>query len=478
MHDDEIRRYLRERNPWWRAAASGGDVTAWVRHDPTLNAAAVAGIEHHPDVLADVTAGGLWVVRGPRRVGKSVAAKRLVAGLCAGPEPRAARVVYAAADGFRVQDLRRLFTIGRELAGAGPLYWIIDEVSSVVGWPAAIKELRDNTPLAHDAVVLTGSSAGDLADARSALGPGRTGTAHPFRVLLPMTFREYLRASKAGVPLPDQVTPDALRSAAAASAIAELAPFVDDLDLAWQQFNDIGGFPRAVADHVAHGDVSDAFTFDLLSWLAGDVEHDRPVESVLELLVELHRRTGSPLNQAQTAEALHISRDRFRVRCHRMVSTFAAHWCPQGDEHGAAVPGSQSKLYLIDPLLARLPTLRDPALPAPDATRLTESSLARELAQATDRVHPDRFVEGRAIRYSRAGAGGEVDFAPVPIAVAGVRSRTVAVESKWVSRQWRGEALAVRRRFGGGVLATKDLVDIDDPEVWAVPAPMVALLLN
>lgn len=367
---------------------------------------------------------------------------------------------------------------GSGRTGAGPLYWVIDEVSSVAGWPAAVKELRDNTALAHDAVVLTGSSAGDLAEARSALGPGRTGTAHPFRVLLPMTFREYLRASRVPVPLPDPVTPDMLRSTTAASTIKDLAPFVDDLDLAWQQFNDIGGFPRAVADHLAHGDVSDGFVFDLLSWLAGDVEPDGPVESVLELLVELHRRTGSPLNQVQTAEALRISRDRLRVRCHRLVTTFAAHWCPQGDEQGVAVSGAQSKFYLTDPLLARLPTLRDPALPAPDATRLTESSLARELAQAIDRVHPDRFVEGRAIRYSRAGSGVEVDFCPVRIAVAGRPSRTVAVEAKWVSRQWRGETLAMRRRFGGGVLATKDLLDIADPEVWAVPAPIVALLLN
>lgn len=36
----------------------------------------------------------------------------------------------------------------------------------------------------------------------------------------------------------------------------------------------------------------------------------------------------------------------------------------------------------------------------------------------------------------------------------------------------------MRRRFGGGVLATKDLLDTGDPEVWAVPAPIVALLLN
>jgi hypothetical protein len=63
--------------------------------------------------------------------------------------------------------------------------WVDDKVTAVSGWVPVIKELRDNTPLANDAVVLSGSSAADLEEAWRALGAGRTSVATPFRLLLP-----------------------------------------------------------------------------------------------------------------------------------------------------------------------------------------------------------------------------------------------------------------------------------------------------
>lgn len=45
-------------------------------------------------------------------------------------------------------------------------YWFLDEITSVPAWPEAIKWLRDNTAFGDDCVVLTGSSARDLADAQ------------------------------------------------------------------------------------------------------------------------------------------------------------------------------------------------------------------------------------------------------------------------------------------------------------------------
>jgi hypothetical protein len=54
-----------------------------------------------------------------------------------------------------------------------------------------------------------------------------------------------------------------------------------------------------------------------------------------------------------TAEALPMTRERFRGRLDRLVSSFGAIWCHQANEHGERIVGSKSKLYLIDPLLAR-----------------------------------------------------------------------------------------------------------------------------
>jgi predicted AAA+ superfamily ATPase len=480
VRDDELRQLLRDRNPWWRAAALHEDPTSWAASDPTLKGAAAVDIDYNPDILADVAPPGLWVLRGPRRVGKSVAAKRLLERLCRQSAVDPGQIIYFSADGFRSQDLRRAITLGRDLtrsAGSLARVWVIDEITAVPDWVPVIKELRDNSPLAGDAVVLTGSSAADLDEARRALGAGRTAVANPFRLLLPMTFRAFLTTTKVAVPLPGAVGADELQSAAARRAVQEMEPFVDDFDLAWQRFLECGGFPRAVGEYSRDGEISPEFGFDLRSWLTGDVDAEGPADSVPRLIEELNRRSSSPLDVRNTANALGTTRERLRGRLARLTSTFGAFWCAQADDHGRPLEGAQPKLYLLDPVIARLPSLRDQAYEAPSMTNLTESQLALEMARSIDRIQPDRFVEQRAVMYARTGSGNEVDLAPVPLHRRGQETRTVPVEAKWVTHNWRREALVMRGRYAAGVLATKNIVDLED-DVWAIPAPMVAVLLQ
>lgn len=481
MRDDQLRRLLRERNPWWHAAATGADPVEWVQHDPALLAAADSGISYFPTVISDLKPPMLILLRGPRRVGKSVAAKRYIQQLIHdGGKEQARRTIYFSTDGWRAQDLRRAFTVGTELTplANGPRTWVVDEINDVDGWVAVMKELRDNTALASDAVLLTGSSAHELTQARTALA-GRTNTEQPFRFLLPMTFREYLCV--AGVSLPGDaatpLTPDLLLSPHTKKITESMAPLIDTLDLAWQRYLDAGGFPRAVADMISNGAVSPTFVADLLTWLVGDVDPEAPAESVVALLSAIERRTASPFEVTSTAESLSTTRKRLDVRIERLVMSFGALWCRQGDGEGVEVAGGRPKLYLADPLLAQMPNLRDPSFSPPDFTRSTEAVLATELARAVDRLHPDRYAEGRAVQYTRTGGGKEVDFAPVSLRVGGQLTVSIPIEGKWVSHNWRSEALVMRGRFNRGVLATKDILDTTG-DVWAIPAPMVALLLN
>jgi uncharacterized protein len=480
MRDDQIRQILRERNPWWTAAARGADPTEWARHDPTLIAAATSSIGYEPSVIEDLAPPMLVVLRGPRRVGKSVAAKRLIEKLCSlGGTAQANRTIYFAVDGWRPQDLRRAFTMGVELTplAQGPRTWVVDEISAVSGWEDIVKELRDNTALAEDAVLLTGSSARDLGDARTALA-GRTRTVDPFRLLLPMSFRQHIDASAPGlIPATPTLTPDLLQSPAAEELIRTLSPLIGDLDLAWQRFTEVGGFPRAVSDARSRGAVSDDFVTDLLAWLIGEVEPDGPMESIAELLDALTRRLASPLDVSGLAEDLRSTRRRVSLRLDRLTRGLAGVWCRQGDDNGGETAGAASKLYLIDPLLARLPSMNDPGFGEPDATKINELVLGMELAKSIHRLHPDRFVEQRSIRYVRTGGGREVDFGPVTVRSGGQASLSVPLESKWVSSNWRSESLVMRGRFGRGIVATKDIIDLSDV-VWAVPSPIVALLLN
>ena len=69
MKRGEAQQILAATNRWWR------DPTGWSAVDPDLREAAHAPFRYHADVLTNLDLGGLYILRGPRRVGKTVAVK-------------------------------------------------------------------------------------------------------------------------------------------------------------------------------------------------------------------------------------------------------------------------------------------------------------------------------------------------------------------------------------------------------------------
>jgi predicted AAA+ superfamily ATPase len=487
MRDDEIRARLREQNPWWRAVASGGDPLAWTQTDPTLRARSGFDLGYRSDCLDDVATSQiddkLVVLRGPRRIGKSVLLKDTIAALCGRDDIDPRQVIYLPTDGMRAGDLNRVAKLGRELTrsiGDVPRVWLLDEVTGIAGWTETLKYLRDNTGLARDTVVCTGSSWDENAEIERDLFAGRAGASSTrrSRLLHPMSFRAVLIATGRDIPLPASIPPWVLQDADTSVAVESLELFVDELDLGWQAFLTSGGFPRAVAEHHRNGAVSEGFLQDLAAWLHRDVDPGAAEDSVARLLAELQARSTSPLNRTRVAEVLgYANRQTFDVRLNRLVQTFAALWCHQVDDLGRRVPGAKSKLYLADPILAWLGPLLRSGLPAPDFSHLTEACLGVALARAIDATESDRWAANDSIGYLRTGSGNEIDLAPIPVRGPSGPMMTTPIEAKWVTAGWRSEAMAIEGKFAGGVVATRTITDLLHPS-WAVPAPLVALLLN
>ncbi len=109
-----------------------------------------------------------------------------------------------------------------------PRYWLLDEVTAVRGWSQTIKELRDqDTAFREACVVLTGSSARDLDQARKDLADRRGGVANSDRLLLPMGFRSFCRALGGLDELPPQVIrPKDCLTPQAEQAISALEPWM------------------------------------------------------------------------------------------------------------------------------------------------------------------------------------------------------------------------------------------------------------
>ena len=489
MRDDELRRILTDANQWWRAAAAGSDPTAWVGSHRLLRDRIRYDLGYRANVLDDITSGPLsdllLVLSGPRRIGKSVALLDAAAALCGRDDVDPRQIVHVPCDGMRDRDLRRVLTLGRELTRSVDAphprrrVWMLDEITGTPGWTTVLKAARDSTSFGDDTVIISGSRWAAGEDIEGSLLTGRAGTTDARRVrqLLPMTFRDYLTATRPQLVRPPWVHPADLQSTSVRLGLDALAFDVDDYDLAWQGYLTCGGFPRAVAEHTHTGAVSLPYLRDLAAWLRSDVDPDAPTESVPALLSGLTERATSPLNARAASNALgYSSNHTFARRLARLTSTFAIIACKHRDDAGTVVSNSQAKVYLVDPLLAWLPSKLRAGLPEPNMTTLSEMALGVALARAVDALDEGRWVAGDTIGYTRTASGKEVDLAPVPVPSPAGSVRTVPIESKWVDAGWRNEAKVVEAKYAAGILATKSLLDLDHP-AWAVPAPLVALLL-
>lgn len=485
MRDDELRSLLTDSNPWWRSAA-GGSPTDWVSRDRLLRDKKQREIGFRAtildDVAADPTTDSLVLLQGPRRVGKSVTLRELAAKLTASVGLDARQVVSFSCDGLSAQDFTRAFRMGRELtrsvdgATHRPRVWLVDEVGQVRGWSARLKQLRDGSAVGDETVIATSSSWRVDEDVAGNLLAGRAGSSgmRRVRLLMPMSFRDFVRCTRHDLALPQVVPASDLQSPLVADALATIAFDVDSYDLAWQSYLSVGGFPRAVAHSTRTGQIDLDFARDIAAWLRTDIDPDAPPQSLPRLLEGLEARSTAPLNLRKAAVELgYRSRDVFDRRCNRLVGTFAAVWNPNRDTRGRMVPNTQHKLYLVDPLLGWLPSLLLSGCDRPDFTRLTEQALGVALARSIDQLEEGRWIANDTIGFARTDSGNEVDFAPVSLG----GELTTPIESKWVSHGWRAESQPLRGKFGSGIVSTKSVLDLSGP-VWAVPAPLIALLLG
>jgi len=487
VRDDEIRRQLTQANPWWRAVVSGASPTAWVDEHRAFRDLGRHDLGYRPTVLDDIADGPvtdqLVVLSGPRRIGKSVAVLDVAKRLCARSDIDPRQVIHAPCDAMTPQDLRRVLVLGRALTASVDQpeprrrIWLLDEISSVSGWSAILKGARDNTDFGDDTVVATGSRWADDEDIEGNLLAGRAGHGtRRRRVLLPMSFREHLRATRPNLGVPEVIHPGELQSAEARQRFATFEVLVDDYDLAWQAYLTTGGFPRAVAESARLGAVTDGYLADLEAWLHRDVEPAAGPESIPLLLDMLSNRSTSPLSVNSTAQDLGYGKDVLDLRLRRMIASHALLRCPQRSA-GRLVPRTQAKYYLTDPLLAWLPSRRRAGLRAPDMTRLTEAAIAVTLARVIDSLDEGRWLHGDTIGYARTTSDREVDLAPVSVPSRAGAIETVPIESKWVDRGWKSEARTITGKYGRGVVATKTILDLDGG-VWAVPAPLLAVALQ
>ncbi len=467
MNDGQLNRRLIERNPWWR------EPERWELDDQDLRSLRGAPFEYQPVPLSGVQADGLYLLLGPRRVGKSVEIKRTIASLIrSGVDPR--RITFLACDGLRQNDLVRSLHLGRNLSRTltGARYWFLDEVTSVAGWSEIIKGERDATALRDDSVVLSGSSSRDLQESTVDFAGRRGEMLDTERILLPMGFRPFCAAiGLTGIPAPDPLRPRDVFSSKA--LLDEMMVYWPQLSDAWTTYLLVGGYPKAVRTYVETGAVASSFVRDLWDVVRGDAfrTFEMTDPETTALLGRLTLSLTSTINLSDVARDLGLA-DHRRVdaRISALTRSFLGLRTYQ-DDGGRPRMDAMRKFYFTDPLLARLAHAVDDGYPEPDDSKVSEQQVAVALTRAIERERTGSVVGSTEVRFYRNDkSAAEVDF-------VGARVGT-GVEGKYIDGSWRGDAKTLLAQGPGGIMVTRGVFDTSGDDAIAVPAGLYAWLID
>lgn len=457
-------------NPWWRDGA-------WTERDVDLRAVRDSALEYRPAVLAGMQPGGLYLLRGPRRVGKTVAVKQTIVDLIAGGvAPHS--IIRVAADGWAAGDIRTVVSHVAlpPLAAGTSRWWFLDEVTAVTGdWATQIKWLRDNDEgFAAATVVLTGSNAPALTAASGVLAGRRGRVANTDRTLMPMGFRTFTAtfAPQADLQLP-RLRIGELHTAQGAAAYRSAVVWLDELVRLWELYLRYGGFPASVAAALAGQPVPEWFTDALFAVIHADAfatSHLSETQTTA-LIDRLWASTSTPVNLTNIGSDVAVDKNVVSRHVGYLRDAYLLWSCPRLDKPWLPNDKAQDKLYPIDPLLGRLAHLRNAARQDLDPTVLAEAQIGMALRRAMHATGRSWTAEADLF-YVRTPSRKEIDF--VGEALAGA-----AVEAKYVETgRWAREAATVNASDLLGVLTTRNVLDCTSERAWAVPAAILAALVD
>ncbi len=226
----DVRRRLSTDNPWWRGGQGiDAEESSWQRR---------AYFPQFASLAMDTSVRRAVVLIGPRRVGKTVMLKHLVARLLA-EGVTGTDVLFLSLDtplysGRSLESLVQLFIDLQQHPAGKPLWVLFDEVQYLKDWEVHLKSLVDTYP--HIRFVASGSAAAALRMKSRESGAGRFSEF----ILPPLTFAEYLLfvGQESALIVPGLPQDD--------RAPSYRATDIQALNVEFVKYLNYGGFPEAV----------------------------------------------------------------------------------------------------------------------------------------------------------------------------------------------------------------------------------------
>ncbi len=312
-------RFLINHNPWWNSDFKR-------ENDPDLfkllNKKFIRSVDWFNDLES-----GIYILRGPRQVGKTTAIKQKIFELIEKEEP--ANIFYFNATNYSNKDLGLILTNFLSL-NKQMKYIFIDEISYVDNLSKLIKSLTDLGFFAEKTVVLTGSNTLDMRYEYETL-PGRTG--HGKRIVAkPMNFKEYI----AQVYNYNEVDSK------------KMFTKIDFLNSKLEEFILTGGLPAVINEYLTTGKINDDVYDIYIKWILGDIEKYRFNANTAKLLLrKIVETIGSKVSWETIKEYAPIS----HITVPEYVDVFERTYLSiilYNSLDGKIDPKKRKKIYFVD----------------------------------------------------------------------------------------------------------------------------------
>lgn len=230
MHLPNMVKYweLGYQNQWWKHR------TAWTMYDADMQRFDNQKIKFKRKDIP-LEAGKIFVLRGPRRVGKTVCLKRSIEKLTEKKDPY--QILYCNCETLLSRKRRELHNVIREFLYRSSKYeeryLFLDEVTHIEDWRIELKSLQDTGELCNVVTVVTGSLPSKLREESEKM-PGRNTENY---LLKPMMFRDFV--FQAYMALPEYKTSDEARDS--------IHKFVETLKKVFISLEDTKSFIEALS---------------------------------------------------------------------------------------------------------------------------------------------------------------------------------------------------------------------------------------
>lgn len=194
---------------------------------------------------------GIFIIRGPRQIGKTTFLKRSIKNLLSkGIDPR--KMLYFAFDFGGISNEREVLDLIQTFLGwirkdsKERVWMFLDEVTYTPEWAVGLKVAYDQGLLQGVTVVATGSSGLDLKKGGERL-PGRKGEAEGMDdlIMLPVDFRTFLSLTLRK-NLPSLSSPSSFQKEEIFSLAQELSFYGKDIQEAFDTYLIVGGYPLSI----------------------------------------------------------------------------------------------------------------------------------------------------------------------------------------------------------------------------------------